>query len=241
MPRVPPAASDPTTSRSLYPRVWNVGRATRLMVAAVEILDPEQAAKMAQETMLVWSNPPGIGATQRSRARYMRSAMPLRSTKFTHQDEQREWRPEETCYRFPRRGWTLCSTAARLSKSSRQQQGQGAQRTGHVQARHEEDGHQDESYGNYQCCTILRTQLVTESERAWPPVAIRRSVPYGAGAGALPSCTHSFNGPEIAERVQRSAAVFPVQLRSLRPLTRRASAASALNFRGQECSGLTYH
>ena len=60
--------------------MWKVGSATRLMVAAVEMLEPEQAAKMAQDTMLVCSNPPGMGATQRSSARYIRSAMPLRST-----------------------------------------------------------------------------------------------------------------------------------------------------------------
>ena len=50
------------------------------MVAAVEMLEPEQAAKMEQETLFVCSSQAGIGATRRSSARYMRSAIPLRWT-----------------------------------------------------------------------------------------------------------------------------------------------------------------
>jgi hypothetical protein len=39
--------------RSEYPLWRKLGRDTRLMVAEVATLEPEQAAKMAQETMLV--------------------------------------------------------------------------------------------------------------------------------------------------------------------------------------------
>ena len=53
MPSVPPAANEPITMRSEYSRRRKEGNDARLMVADVATLDPEQAAKMAQDTMLV--------------------------------------------------------------------------------------------------------------------------------------------------------------------------------------------
>ena len=80
MPRVPPAAKDPITNRSLYPRWRNEGRATLLIVAAVATLEPAQAANMAHEAMLLWIRPPGMNTSQRDRTLYIRSATPLRRT-----------------------------------------------------------------------------------------------------------------------------------------------------------------
>ena len=51
MPKVPPAASDPITNRSLYPRCRNDGSDTRLMVAGGGHAGTEQAAKTAQDAM----------------------------------------------------------------------------------------------------------------------------------------------------------------------------------------------
>ena len=48
------------------------------MVADVATLEPEQAAKTAHETMLVWINPPGRNHSQREIVAYMRSPIPLR-------------------------------------------------------------------------------------------------------------------------------------------------------------------
>ena len=52
---MPPAANEPITMRSEYSRRRKEGNDARLMakVADVATLDPEQAAKMAQDTMLV--------------------------------------------------------------------------------------------------------------------------------------------------------------------------------------------
>ena len=79
MPRVPPAAKEPITSRSLYPRDRKVGSDTRLIVAEVATLEPEQAANIAQEAMLVWINPPGKNDIHRETALYILSPIPLRS------------------------------------------------------------------------------------------------------------------------------------------------------------------
>ena len=49
------------------------------MVAEVATLEPEQAAKTAQDAMLVCSRPPGRKTSQRDSAPYMRSPMPERS------------------------------------------------------------------------------------------------------------------------------------------------------------------
>ena len=49
------------------------------MVADVATLEPEQAAKMAQEAILVWISPPGRKEIQRETAPYIFSPMPLRS------------------------------------------------------------------------------------------------------------------------------------------------------------------
>ena len=48
------------------------------MVAEVATLEPEQAAKMAHETILVWIRPPGSHQIQRVIPAYIRSPMPLR-------------------------------------------------------------------------------------------------------------------------------------------------------------------
>ena len=79
MPRVPPAAREPMTRRSLYPRCRKDGSETRLMVAEVATLEPEHAANTAQEAMLVCSSPPGRNTSQRESAPYIRSPMPERS------------------------------------------------------------------------------------------------------------------------------------------------------------------
>ena len=78
IPKVPPAANDPITIRSEYPRCRNDGRDTRLIVADVATLDPEQAAKIAQETMLVWIRPPGRKNIHLDITRYIFSPIPLR-------------------------------------------------------------------------------------------------------------------------------------------------------------------
>ena len=78
IPNVPPAAKDPITIRSEYPRCRNDGSDTRLIVAEVATLDPEQAAKMAQDTMLVWIRPPGRKNIHLDMTRYIFSPIPLR-------------------------------------------------------------------------------------------------------------------------------------------------------------------
>ena len=79
IPRVPPAASEPRKSRSLYPRRSISGYATVPTVAAVATEEPEDAAKMAQEPMFACMSPPGSHDSHCTTALYMRRAMPARS------------------------------------------------------------------------------------------------------------------------------------------------------------------
>jgi hypothetical protein len=79
MPSVPPAANDPKKSGGLYLRFSMLGIETVPIVAAVATDDPEVAAKSALEATLVCIKPPGNQFTQRSRARNMSDAIPVRS------------------------------------------------------------------------------------------------------------------------------------------------------------------
>ncbi len=80
MPRVPPAASEPSASRIGYPRALSGGSATVPIVAAVATDEPDVAANSAQQPMFVCSSPPGRRASHADSATYMRSAMPERSS-----------------------------------------------------------------------------------------------------------------------------------------------------------------
>src|SRR5262245_26892886 len=80
LPRAPPEASEPSTSRSSYPRARKDGRATDPIVAAVATLDPDTAEKTAQAAMLLCRSPPGMGLSQWASTRYMRSDSPLRKS-----------------------------------------------------------------------------------------------------------------------------------------------------------------
>ena len=69
LPRAPPAASVPSTMRGLYRVFSKYGSATEPMVAAVATDEPAIAEKIAHETTLVWSRPPGQRPNQTLRAR----------------------------------------------------------------------------------------------------------------------------------------------------------------------------
>ena len=79
MPRVPPAASVPRNSGSLYLCLSISPIATTPIVAAVATLDPDTEPNSAQEPMLECIRPPGSHDSHCTRAAYMRSAVPLRS------------------------------------------------------------------------------------------------------------------------------------------------------------------
>ena len=59
MPRVPPAATVPSTTVRLYPRDSISGIAIAPMVTAVATLEPEIAAKIAQAKTVATPRPPG--------------------------------------------------------------------------------------------------------------------------------------------------------------------------------------
>ena len=79
MPSVPPAASVPRNSRSLYLCFSISPIATTPMVAAVATLDPDTEPNSAQAPMFECIRPPGSQDSHCISAEYMRSAMPLRS------------------------------------------------------------------------------------------------------------------------------------------------------------------
>ena len=79
MPSVPPAASVPRNSGSLYLCLSISPIATTPMVAAVATLDPDTEPNSAQAPMFECIRPPGSHDSHCISEEYMRSAMPLRS------------------------------------------------------------------------------------------------------------------------------------------------------------------
>src|SRR5690625_274415 len=79
IPKVPPAATEPNTKRSLYFLAFIAGTATVPIVAAVATDEPEMAANRPHETILECSSPPGSGDSQYDSVRYMRSVTPART------------------------------------------------------------------------------------------------------------------------------------------------------------------
>ena len=79
MPSVPPAASVPRKSGSLYLCLSISPMATTPIVAAVATLDPDTEPNRAQAATLECISPPGSQESHGTRAVYMRPAMPLRS------------------------------------------------------------------------------------------------------------------------------------------------------------------
>ena len=58
MPRLPPAATVPVASASLYPSRFISGRVTEAMVAAVAFVEPQMEAKPAQAPTVAMARPP---------------------------------------------------------------------------------------------------------------------------------------------------------------------------------------
>ena len=65
MPSVPPAAMQPVARASSYLNRFISGRATRPIVAAVAMEEPDTAEKQAQAPMLAIASPPGRAPNQR--------------------------------------------------------------------------------------------------------------------------------------------------------------------------------